>query len=66
MNECPYKIQTCRCIDCASNAAYVECDHGYCICCFECLDKGVAVHNVWACSGYEKKKDQIDRDGGDE
>lgn len=38
MVKCPFAVPTCKCYDCACNASYDECNHGYCITCFECLN----------------------------
>ena len=45
---------TDKCYDCACNASYDECNHGYCITCFECLNESKAVHNIYLCTGYER------------
>ena len=47
MVKCPFDVPTCKCYDCASNASYDECNHGYCITCFECLNESKAVHNIY-------------------
>lgn len=47
-------VPTCKCYDCACNASYDECNHGYCITCFECLNESKAVHNIYLCTGYER------------
>lgn len=36
MDKCPFDVPTCKC-----NSRY-----GYCISCFECLNKSNAVHNI--------------------
>ena len=43
MVKCPFAVPTCKCYDCACNASYDECNHGYCITCFECLNESKAV-----------------------
>lgn len=57
MKECPYGVITCKCVNCACNAASEGCNHGYCITCFECEDKQEAVHNVYLCTGFEEVAD---------
>lgn len=52
--KCPFAVPTCKCYDCACNASYDECNHGYCITCFECLNESKAVHNIYLCTGYER------------
>lgn len=54
MVKCPFAVPTCKCYDCACNASYDECNHGYCITCFECLNESKAVHNIYLCTGYER------------
>lgn len=54
MVKCPFDVPTCKCYDCASNASYDECNHGYCITCFDCLNESKAVHNIYFCTGYER------------
>ena len=54
MVKCPFDVPTCKCYDCACNASYDECNHGYCITCFECLNESKAVHNIYLCTGYER------------
>ena len=55
MDKCPFDVKTCKCVNCACNAAEEGCNHGYCINCFECEDKHEAVHNVYLCTGFEEK-----------
>lgn len=47
--SCPYRVYTDE-----HNASYDECNHGYCITCFECLNESKAVHNIYLCTGYER------------
>lgn len=54
MEKCKYGNQRCLCQDCTSNAAYEGCKSGYCILCYECEDKGEAVHDVWLCTAHEQ------------
>jgi hypothetical protein len=53
--SCPYSIKTCKCWDCARNAKYSDCKKGYCIDCFECEHNKAAVHNIYACTAYERR-----------
>lgn len=57
MNKCPFDVPTCKCYDCVCNSRYEDCDHGYCISCFECLNESKAVHNIHLCTGYERRTD---------
>lgn len=41
MDKCPFGVKTCKCVNCACNAAEEGCNHGYCINCYECEDKHV-------------------------
>lgn len=62
MVKCPFAVPTCKCYDCACNASYDECNHGYCITCFECLNKSKAVHNIYLCTGYERVACKLEND----
>ena len=53
MEKCVYNNTTCKCANCACNAAHEGCNHGYCINCFECEKEQKSVHNVYLCTGYE-------------
>lgn len=53
MVKCPFAVPTCKCYDCACNASYDECNHGYCITCFECLNESKAVHNIYLCKWWQ-------------
>lgn len=55
---CKYGNARCLCQDCRGNAALEGCDRGYCINCFECEDKGKAVHDIYLCTGYETKEEK--------
>lgn len=55
--KCPFGNTRCLCADCTSNARFKDCKKGYCIDCFECEDKGKAVHDVYLCTGHESRKD---------
>lgn len=57
ISPCPFGVPFCKCHDCESNAAYEDCNKGYCLNCLECHDKNEAVHNVYLCTGYERRKD---------
>lgn len=60
MNEqypCPFEDNRCLCKDCADNAAFEDCKHGYCINCFECEKAQKKVHDVYLCTGYSKREE---------
>jgi len=59
---CPYNVETCKCADCTKNAAFDGCTSGYCIECFECEDAGQAVHNVFMCTGYKSRSEEVDQE----
>lgn len=52
---CPFNAPRCKCFDCDGNANYEDCNHGYCIGCFECIDAGKAVHDIYVCTGYKQR-----------
>ena len=56
LKPCPFGNRRCLCHDCKSNAAYEDCNCGYCIYCYECMDKGSAVHDVYLCTGHERRE----------
>lgn len=60
LNKCPFDVPTCKCYDCACNNHYEDCDHGYCISCSECLDKSKATHNIYLCTGYERRSKSLE------
>lgn len=55
LKPCPYKVNTCKCWDCACNAKYSDCKKGYCIVCFECEESKAPSHNVYICTAYERR-----------
>lgn len=57
---CPYNIKSCKCGDRTQSAAFDGCEGGYCIGCFECERAGEAVHNVYVCTGYEKRTEAME------
>lgn len=52
---CPFGNARCLCQDCIKNANYPKCESGYCIECFECDDAGKAIHDVYLCTGHERR-----------
>ncbi len=55
MKPCLFGNERCLCKDCKSNAAYPSCAKGFCINCFECEQKNESVHDVYLCTGYERR-----------
>lgn len=55
LKPCPFGNERCLCQDCADNAAYEGCNHGYCLHCFECEQAGKAVHDVYLCTGHNRR-----------
>ena len=53
--KCPVGNKRCLCADCVQNAAYEDCEKGYCIHCFECEDARRQVHDVYLCTGHEAR-----------
>ena len=56
LNPCPFNKRTCLCQACTKNAIYDNTTRGYCIDCYECKAAKKAVHNVYLCTGFEKRK----------
>lgn len=54
---CMYGNSRYLCQSCKDNASYGGCQKGYCICCYECEDKGEAIHDVWLCTAYDRRDD---------
>ena len=55
LKPCLFGETRCLCKDCRKNAAFPDCKRGYCIDCFECDQAGKQVHDVFICTGYEKR-----------
>jgi len=55
--KCKYGNDRCLCQNCKRNAAYENCQSGYCIDCFECEDAGKSVHDVYICTGHEQAEE---------
>ena len=53
--KCAVGNRRCLCADCIQNAAYEDCERGYCINCLECEDARRQVHDVYLCTGHEAR-----------
>ena len=55
--ECKYGVKTCKCCQCTRNAAFDDCNKGYCINCYECAIGNEPCHNVYLCTGFEERSE---------
>ena len=55
LKPCFYDNARCLCQDCKFNAVFDDCKKGFCINCFECEEKGKPVHDVYICTGHERR-----------
>ena len=55
--KCPYGNKRCLCQDCTDNSAWRGCKSGHCIDCFECERAGAQMHDVYLCTGHERRTD---------
>lgn len=50
---CPYSVNTCLCQSCAKSMIFSD---GKCgVDCFECLHNEKSMHNIYLCTGYERR-----------
>ena len=52
---CHFGNSRCLCQSCQDNAAYDDCEKGYCILCFDCMDHNEQRHDVYICTGYDRR-----------